>query len=596
METAKYPNNDDLERRAVDILNYLFDPAIIKAEIKKADKIPHHDGEIEIVDSKTRPVGKFNVQVKKMPDDFKDRYNDTPVELIEYSRRIEQPLIFIGVDNKAEKAYWIQIEPSMADRLKPDQKTFTLVFDTVQNVIEKGNNLYITKWTELIVERQQARADLPKLKHFIKETIGLESLSGDDRAAFQKYMERINQLLGGDFSSIKRVYLPNIWKLGMAVVDANPDWITYHYFSMAYGATTSEVVSLKGHKPTDFFEMPSKTYLSDILGDTSVRAFQTAAVRRSYFDAAKSADQFVLRFVEKALKERVFEPYGELLCTEELIVFLQRFGRAAGIAESPTYKLADINGGLREFLPVWYDLAVQTIFSGSGLPFIRLDSFDSLARSHQHEAIVSDKAVQDQIGKLSTPLTAAILTYRPVQMALKAVDHLLARGVTTISNPYKQYFDFEKGLDLNNLEYNVEVAVNNAGPAYREFVEGNELRGLSGTDYYGDTYSHWFVADPASWSDGWLSMTEYHLEDPSRTLPKTKYAREGAKDATFNREKREAEINGKTYKIVGYMSGHFDQFMGAKPLKNQLYSMLAQDIQERYGLTLPHRFSRSSND
>lgn len=68
---APYSPSDTLEHEAVDILNYILDDRI-KSHIDSRDKTPNHDGFLEITTEEGEPTGRINVQVKKLPDRFRD--------------------------------------------------------------------------------------------------------------------------------------------------------------------------------------------------------------------------------------------------------------------------------------------------------------------------------------------------------------------------------------------------------------------------------------------------------------------------------------------------------------------------------------------
>lgn len=586
-EPMRYPNNDDLERRAIDVLNYLLDPKFVKADIKKADKVPNHDGEIEIVDDRSNPVGKFNVQVKKMPEDFTDRYGDCPTALIEYSQRIEQPLIFIGVDNSAKKAYWMQITQAMAYALKPAQKTFTLVFDP-GNVIEEGNSLYLAKWRELLLNRQRDRAELPRLKHLLAETLGLESIPEPDKKDFLEYIERINILLTSDFDVIREEYFPGVAKLGMAIVDNSTDSLVYHYYAIGFGVPAQTLISLKGQKPFNYFETQSESYLSEILGQEDVQTFATSFTQKKYFNFKKNSNKFVLDFVELAMKERIFQPFGVDLCLEEIFVFLDRYASAAGLAKTDFYNIEQLNDGIRQYLPVWFDLSVNTVFSGSGVSYTNLDCFDNLARVNEQSAIVDPAKVEALKGKVSTPLSNAISTYKPIRTILSAIDYLSSKGIVVVERPYERD---PTGLDMAITTRNIIKAINSSAGTYKQFVEGNRLKGLVGAHHYSGKCSNCFVADTSTWSDGLIRMTQYYLHDPEQTLPQSSFFEEQDDNFIVDLVNRTASVNGRNYGFEEHKTGFWSYLSGLRPLKNLIYSMLAEDLAEKYGLRQPHRFN-----
>ncbi len=67
MEPAAYPARNTEELHAVHTFLGLLDKARVKPDVKALDKVPNHDGSVELVDEGQRPVGELKVQIKKIP-------------------------------------------------------------------------------------------------------------------------------------------------------------------------------------------------------------------------------------------------------------------------------------------------------------------------------------------------------------------------------------------------------------------------------------------------------------------------------------------------------------------------------------------------
>jgi hypothetical protein len=61
---AAYSPTDHSESRAINCLNDLLDDPSIKSHIVQRDKTPNVDGFVELVDDRSIPIGKIEVQVK----------------------------------------------------------------------------------------------------------------------------------------------------------------------------------------------------------------------------------------------------------------------------------------------------------------------------------------------------------------------------------------------------------------------------------------------------------------------------------------------------------------------------------------------------
>jgi hypothetical protein len=103
---APYSNTDEQETLAVDIFKGIVDHKQVKLDVKERDKYPNIDGYIEIVDEKRLPIGKLEVQIRKLPE-----YHGAtpklqcPTSLFAYSRITNNPVLLVGVDVSQRKAF-----------------------------------------------------------------------------------------------------------------------------------------------------------------------------------------------------------------------------------------------------------------------------------------------------------------------------------------------------------------------------------------------------------------------------------------------------------------------------------------------------------
>jgi hypothetical protein len=67
---APYPTTAIQEVLAINILRNLLDPNQVMLDIRQLDRVPDIDGHVDILDKGHHPIGKLEVQVKKLPDDY----------------------------------------------------------------------------------------------------------------------------------------------------------------------------------------------------------------------------------------------------------------------------------------------------------------------------------------------------------------------------------------------------------------------------------------------------------------------------------------------------------------------------------------------
>lgn len=185
---APYSNTDTAEREAITCFKNLLDLNRIKPDIKSGDKIPNVDGYLELVDSKNRPTGKVEVQVKKIPKGVK-KYS-CPTSLFAYSRATTLPVILVCVDTKNKVAYWKEINTYMAG-YKEYQKTFTIHFDDSDSV--DGKKKYIQRWKDMCSEFQRRIAEYPELVKKLGELARANKIIEERNAKIAETEEKLKE-------------------------------------------------------------------------------------------------------------------------------------------------------------------------------------------------------------------------------------------------------------------------------------------------------------------------------------------------------------------------------------------------------------------
>lgn len=65
-EPAKYSKTDTAEADTLAIFNYIINKERIKPYLQQRDKTPNYDGYLEITKENQTPIGKIEVQIKKL--------------------------------------------------------------------------------------------------------------------------------------------------------------------------------------------------------------------------------------------------------------------------------------------------------------------------------------------------------------------------------------------------------------------------------------------------------------------------------------------------------------------------------------------------
>jgi len=153
---AKYPETSIGESEAKATFEYIICHRNVKSYLKKMDKIPNYDGDLEITEDDQTPIGKLEVQLKKLSDDKLDtpKYQCT-LKFLSYCERSVRPVLLIAVDTKNDVAYWIHMNRDFLQTLKPKSGAKSINVDIPkENVIRKDGVDYLPKWKEFIYDHR----------------------------------------------------------------------------------------------------------------------------------------------------------------------------------------------------------------------------------------------------------------------------------------------------------------------------------------------------------------------------------------------------------------------------------------------------------
>ena len=125
MKPAAYSSRNTEELEAIFTFEKLLDLKFAKPDIKRLDTRPNTDGTIELVNEEQQPIGKIEVQVRKIPDG--QTSYQCPVGLVAYSESISLPFVLICVDVGNNKAYFCHLHRWMPE-LRTDQQSFVIKF------------------------------------------------------------------------------------------------------------------------------------------------------------------------------------------------------------------------------------------------------------------------------------------------------------------------------------------------------------------------------------------------------------------------------------------------------------------------------------
>lgn len=596
MEPAPYPPRNTEEREAVNVFNNLLDAARVKADPNVLDRVPNHDGSVELVDEQQRPIGSLKVQIKKIPDNAL-RY-DCPIELVAYSERVSSPFILVCVDVGNRRAYWRHLSPVMAG-LKTDQKTFTVTFQPAVDEIGQGFP-YFELWRLLCIDYLERVSKYPEVKRIVDEEIGLKKLASEDRGMFQRFIEEVNILLDVDFPVVKYECFANAWKLGVSIHHVDADSVYYSIYTVLNG----ENAPLVTHIPRAVG--PPRVVLEDGTELRNVTALNVDrhrgnevsiqwATRAEFENPVKAARKFVFRHLHRLMSEKRLHVHGRHQSVELLMWFMRDYAHTLGLPEADTYKTMDISYGLTIFLPTWYSLAYPRTVEYFRSHFRDMlqhnpfPSFEQIANSARRTVHPTEAEVREAISSQRQSMSyLARMDSFSFQSLLQAVEFLVAANIQEISREDRPWSKAGRWIwdcySPEDLKHNVVAMLQGAAEDYADFVRGNRFGRLDSPLITRDA-ALVFAADPRKWQDSTLGPTTdgFWVENTDRSLPLITFIDLSEEPDAFRREGRVLIVRGVSRKWTHNwcpVSRYFHQQFRIPAL---LYDLLKIDLERRFG-------------
>ena len=596
MEPKRYPAKNTEELDAVHALLGLLDIERIKPDIKALDKVPNHDGSVELVDAQQRPIGKLQVQVKKIPDGATQF--DCPIELVAYSTRISSPFVLICVDVGNRKAYWRHISPVMPG-LKPEQKTFVLKFQAVVEEIGDGFPYY-DRWMQLCADYLGRVSRFPQLEHQLSNEIGLSKLPVQERCLFQEFIQEVNLLLDVDIPIVKHAFFVNAWKLGACVHQADAEVLYFTLYTVRSGENAPLIIHVPriGERPrigrVGDVEMSSVVSV-EVQGGTGSNVASRWTTKGEFGTPKQAADRFVFRYLSRMLRDKSLKVHGRNQSIELLMWFTREYAHTLGLPVSANYKTCDLSYGLNVFLPMWYSLSYPRIIRfykehyGEMLRQNPYPSFEQIANTAQRHVQASEFEVREAIARRLRQAPYPVRTYEVSLEALQeAVDYLLANDVEEISRldrPWsKDGHSVWQCYTREELKHNFTIMLNGAAEDYREFIEGNRFGRLA-PPLLSREIAFIYAADTSKWVDAkWEpGGSFYQVENADRSLPMVTFVDLADEPDACILEGDDVVLRGVRRKWRSYGGRLWDHFNEKLRIRATLYDWLKEDLERRYG-------------
>lgn len=606
MEPAPYPPNNTEELSAINTFEGLLDPRRLKAVLNSMDKVPNHDGTIELVDDEQRPIGELKVQIKKIPKG--DKFFDCPVRLVAYSERISCPFLLVCVDVENRKAYWKQISALMPGFVS-DQKTFRVKFHP--GVDEVGNGFsYFARWRELCSDYLERVQKFPKYKKILEEEMGLLGVSLDDRILFQKIADEINVLLDVDFPVVKHEYFEGAWKIGICIHQVDAQAVRYSIYKIPFGENAPLVKFVAKNVGPPKLVGPeggiSNLVSLSLRGGESGRILDAWVLREHLGDPVSVARGIIFDYLKGLLKNRRLYIHGYHQSVEVLMKFAEDNYEVIGLTSSWNYKISDISYGLDEFLPMWYSLVYPKVMKFfrenyadmvAANPFPFFEQIKWAAQSMgglKDSGLSAEPNLSDEIRRSLAagdwPHEYPFQSDRfSIRVLRQAIDYLISNGIGEIARLNRPSCKVDKYwwdcYNIEDLKHNAKLAVEGAFRDYPEFVKGNRFDRFK-SRYLSRDFAVICVIESHKWTGkgGSPRVIIYILADEGMKIPRGLLIDLSEDPGALVRKGGVVTVLGDDYDLRSIDYVDLDLFSGGA-VRELVYYLLEDDLKFRFGET-----------
>jgi len=349
---AKYPDTSPAEISAVKILEAILDHTLVKPDIKILDKVPNYDGSIELTEPDQTPIGKLDVQVRKLPDEYSDdpKYQ-CGIEFLSFCENNILPTLLICVDIDKNVAYWQLIEKILLKslNLKEGQQTKCINLPK-DNIIKRGDNRYYLQWKQIVVDHYKQVSTLREESEMYKQayerladnseaTLGLE----DERfGEIHSFLDCLNGELDNAFRIVKEIFFPGSWKLGLAFMRYKKSDISYYLYPIPLIKNDVQIKQIGKESISKLKEFQNLWSINYANNPVSERPLEYAY-------------ENIYRKLQDIIRHKGF-PFNHPILTREVVFyFTDELITILGIKRSDKYKISDLRYGIDEYFPVWCD-------------------------------------------------------------------------------------------------------------------------------------------------------------------------------------------------------------------------------------------------
>lgn len=454
-----YTSTDSAEIEALNIFRAALDLDRVKPDLKERDRHPNIDGYVELVDDSYIPLGKLEVQVKKIPPGMR-RYQ-CPTSLFAYTNATALPVLLICVDTTEAVVYWKHLKYEYILG-KESQDSISVSFEAPEDVISRGGSYY-NRWLSIAREYCDRIRKADALQEIANKATPLIGHKSPEIGKIQIFLDELNRLLDGSYGCLKRAFFPGVWKIGFAVQHWTDQRVQYRLFSIEEGKNDPLIKQID--PALDMFSNPDVGFYS-YLGPNLLAQ-----------NPKEAAHEFVFDRMKDLIRQNGVSIRTDFLAREFLFDFIDTHRHCLGLDKKDKYEGIEIYHAFHEYLPRWCDAARRTISYPSHIPYFDPTIAQMMMGKSNFEEV--NLAMKKRLPFSSLYIGSSQVSYRQlydlaefVRSSGKSVERLYRRSTVPRTGPWSW-----SGYSDEECMFDLQVIFENLTDVYRSFVN------LNGMDY-----------------------------------------------------------------------------------------------------------------
>ena len=549
-------------------------------DLKANDKWPNIDGYVELTDENGFPLGTIQVQIKKLSKTSSKtkRHTFKSDKFLSYCRESSDwiPIIFIGVDIDAQKAFWLHVDKESVLQLKGSK---TISLDTKQ-LISPQDKDFIQDWERIIQYYRTKSEEFEKYKQAFTTLSGVVTpalgVTNDRFVNIHRYLDKLNSQLDGDFKAVKNLYYPNTWKLGVGYYVYEPKELIYSVYPIATNKNDVQIKELDDH-------------LFGLLREQGLGFSAHSGSNPIDENPESLAIKEIKSQVTKVVERRLLNHSGDILLAREYVIaFIDKFHVQMGLAEKDEYALDEVLFSFSNYLPHWLNEAYQFLKHTNRNNFndrlasgrIRYYDPDWLGEIMTNERESINDRVAEKIAKKSEPPSLPIGNERmPLGLFAEFLEYLKKES-SEIKRVYRKR-DLTRNVSkvsdfftLEDTKYNFSTVVENFSQSYQKLLTNNFPTLDKELSLFGSADTIFADFSP---NDVHPTYSLFYLKSSDNIgNEKIQIADETTKGKlqNLNSSNRNVSINGKEYTIISSSHSSMDFVYKETPLLDLSYDLL----------------------